>query len=88
MAKLWAMSTQVNVAELKDRLTEFLAMVEAGGEVVVCRRNVPVARLERVKGATGKHTNRSKLGSMKGTVKIRGDLTDPLIPEDEWEMLK
>ncbi len=88
MAKLSAMSTLVNVAELKNRLPEFLALVEAGGEVVVCRRNVPVARFERVTGGNGKHTNRSKLGSMKGTVKIRGDLTDPLIPEDEWEMLQ
>lgn len=88
MAKLPAMSTQVNVAELKDKLTEFLALVEAGGEVVVCRRNVPVARFERVKGSPGKSGNRSKLGSMKGTAKVRGELTDPLIPEEDWEMLK
>ena len=38
-----AMSATVNVAEFKDRLSEFLELVEQGGEVIVCRRNVPVA---------------------------------------------
>ncbi len=81
------MSTHVNVADLKNKLAEYLAMVEKGAEVIVCRRNVPVARFERIQ-EQGKHVNRSKLGSMKGTVKVLGDLTEPLIPEGDWEMLK
>jgi antitoxin (DNA-binding transcriptional repressor) of toxin-antitoxin stability system len=28
----------VNVAEFKDRFSELLALVELGGEVIVCRR--------------------------------------------------
>lgn len=87
VAKLSAMSTHVNVADLKNKLTEYLAMVERGAEVVVCRRNVPVARLERIQGRAS-HVNHSTLGSMKGTVKVLGDLTEPLIPEADWEMLK
>lgn len=81
------MSTHVNVADFKNKLGDYLAMVEKGAKVIVCRRNVPVARFEGVEGQ-GKHVNRSKLGSMKGTVKVLGDLTEPLIPEDDWEMLK
>ncbi len=81
------MSTHVNVADLKNKLTDYLAMVEKGAEVVVCRRNVPIARFERIQ-EQGKRVNRSKLGSMKGTVKVLGDLTEPLIPEGDWEMLK
>ncbi len=81
------MSAHVNVADLKNRLAEYLAMVEQGAEVIVCRRNVPVARFERIQGH-GKRVNHSKLGSMKGTVKVLGDLTEPLIPEEDWEMLK
>ena len=88
MAILTAMSaTFVNVGEFKDRLTEYLAMAEAGEEIVVCRRNVPIVKLEPV-GAKLKHVNRSTPGSMKGTVQIIGDLTEPFIPESEWEMLK
>jgi prevent-host-death family protein len=81
-----AMHTRVNVADLKNKLTDYLAMVEKGAQVIVCRRNVPVARLERIQ-EQGTHVNRSKLGSMKGTVKVLGDLTEPLIPEADWEML-
>ncbi|MDA1273094.1 MAG: type II toxin-antitoxin system prevent-host-death family antitoxin [Verrucomicrobia bacterium] len=81
------MSTHVNVADFKNKLTEYLALVEKGAEVIICRRNKPVARFERVVGKS-QHVNESKLGSMKGTVKIQGDLTEPLIPECDWEMLK
>jgi len=87
MAMLLAMSTHVNVADLKNKLTDYLAQVEQGAEVIVCRRNVPVARFERIQEQS-KRVNRSKLGSMKGTVKVLGDLTEPLIPEGDWEMLK
>jgi antitoxin (DNA-binding transcriptional repressor) of toxin-antitoxin stability system len=87
MANLPAMSTHVNVAELKDRLAEYLARVEKGAEVIVCRRNVPVARFERIP-RPGKPGNRSQLGSMKGTVRVLGDLTEPLVPEEDWELLK
>jgi prevent-host-death family protein len=88
LAIFMAMSaTLVNVAEFKDKLTEYLAKAEAGEEVVVCRRNVPVVKLEPV-AAKPKHVNRTQFGSMKGTVQIFGDLTEPFIPESEWEMLK
>lgn len=88
MTILMTMSaTFVNVGEFKDRLTEYLAMAEAGEEIVVCRRNVPMVKLEPV-GSKLKHVNRSTPGSMKGTVQIIGDLTEPFIPESEWEMLK
>jgi hypothetical protein len=30
--------------------------------------------------------NQTKLGCGMGTVKIKGDLTEALIPEDSWEM--
>jgi len=88
MAKLLAMSTHVNIADFKNKLGDYLAMVEKGAKVIVCRRNVPVARFESVESTERHHVNRSKLGSMKGTVKIMGDLTEPLIPEEDWEMLK
>ena len=78
--------TCVNVAEFKDKLTEYLAKAEAGEQIVVCRRNVPVVRLQRI--ARTIRPNRSTLGSMRGTVQVLGDLTEPFIPENEWEMFK
>ena len=83
-----AMSETVNVAEFKDRISELLALVEAGGEVIVCRRNVPLARVEPIRKPTPRKAPHSVVGCMKGTVRIHGDLTEPCIPEEDWEMLK
>lgn len=35
----------VRIAELKDRLSEYLRAVEGGAEVVVTHRNRPIARI-------------------------------------------
>ena len=88
LAIFLAMSTTVNIAEFKDRFSELLAAVEKGGEVIVCRRNVPLARVEAIRKPGPKKSARSVVGCMKGTVRIHGDLTEPCIPEDDWEMLK
>lgn len=88
LAILQAMSTTVNIAEFKDRLSEFLELVEQGGEVIVCRRNVPLAEVESIRKPNRGKPDQSVVGCMKGTVKILGDLTGPCIPEDDWEMLR
>jgi antitoxin (DNA-binding transcriptional repressor) of toxin-antitoxin stability system len=79
------MSALVNIADFKNKLAQYLALIEQGHEVIVCRRNRPIARCEAVRRG---RVNRTKFGSMKGTVQILGDLTEPLIPEEDWEMLK
>lgn len=83
-----AMSKTVNVGEFKDRFSELLALVEQGTAVIVCRRNVPLARLEPIRKPASRKTRRRVVGCMKGTVQILGDLTEPCIPEGDWEMLK
>lgn len=35
----------INIHEAKAKLSEYLAVVEAGESVVICRRNVPVAEI-------------------------------------------
>ena len=82
------MSTTVNVAEFKDRFSELLALVEEGGEVIVCRRNVPLARVEAIRKPAPRSAPRRVVGCMKGTVQIRGNLSEPCIPDADWEMLK
>ena len=83
-----AMSKTVNIAEFKDRLSELLALVEHGSEVIVCRRNVPLARVEPIRKPTFRKPHHSVVGCMKGTVQIHGDLAEPCLPEEDWEMLK
>lgn len=88
LAMFPAMSTTVNVAEFKDRISELLALVEQGGEVIVCRRNVPLARIEPVRKPATRKAPARVVGCLKGTVQIHHDLTQPCIPADDWEMLK
>ena len=70
----------VNVHEAKAHLSRLLAQVEAGEDVVIARRGVPVARLVRYKGER-------QFGVLKGKILIPDSFFDPL-PEDElklWE---
>ena len=74
-----------NIAEFKNHLSSYLAAVEEGEEVEVRKRNVPVARVVPVSRNRG---NRTVLGCGRGTVVTKGDLTQPMIPENDWEMLR
>ena len=76
------------ISECNDRFSELLALVEQGGEVIVCRRNVPLARVEPIRKPAPRKPQHSVVGCMKGTVRIHGDLTEPCLPEADWEMLK
>lgn len=49
--------TTASVAELKARLSEFLAQVKRGGEVIVTDRSVPIARITSL-GAADAHDRR------------------------------
>ena len=51
------MSLTVKIGEAKTRLSELLAKVEAGEEVVIARGHEPIARLAEVKAA---RANRAK----------------------------
>lgn len=44
MIYYWSM-TKVNIAEAKALLSSLLDQAQSGEEVVICRRNVPVAEL-------------------------------------------
>ncbi|MEN8162565.1 MAG: type II toxin-antitoxin system prevent-host-death family antitoxin [Acidobacteriota bacterium] len=74
-----------NIAEFKNSLSSYLAAVELGEEVEIRKRNIPIAR---VVPAQKQRKNETVLGCGRGSVKIMGDLTEPLIPENDWEMLQ
>lgn len=69
-----------NIAELKNRLSEYLSLVEEGEEIEIRKRNVPVARVVPLR----RKTVIRPLGAGAGTVRIRGKLTEPLIPGHVW----
>jgi prevent-host-death family protein len=76
---------QVNIADFKAHLSEYLEAVEEGQEIILCRRNLPVAKLIPLPSPT---ENRTRLGWCEGEIKIHGDLTEAQIPPEDWEMLK
>ena len=73
-----------NIAELKNRLSDYLRLVENGETVEVAKRNVPFARIVPLPTTA---TNRTRLGSLEGSVTVNGDLTAPAMPEDDWDRL-
>lgn len=67
MAMFMAINRTVNVAEFKDRFSELLALVEEGGELIVCRRNAPLSRVGPIHKPAIRKPQRRVVGCMKGT---------------------
>lgn len=77
-----AFSNEISAGEFKARCLALMDDVrDRGGEYVITKRGVPVARLVPV-GTE----RRSLLGSMKGTVRVLGDIVSPL--DEPWEALE
>jgi len=70
------MSEHVNVYEAKTRFSHWIDEVQAGREVVVCKRNVPVAKLISV----GPKKER-RIGLAKGTFAVTSAFFEPLPDE-------
>ena len=72
----------VNVHQAKTELSRLLARVEAGEDVVIARRGVPVARLVACKTRSKRQPD-----VLKGKIVVPDTFFDPL-PEEElraWE---
>ena len=74
----------INVADLKNRLSEHLEAVEAGQELVICRRNVPIARLT----AMPVRRNTTQLGFDAGKIQLLDDVTGPATAASDWNALR
>lgn len=68
----------VNVHEIKAKLSEYLARVEAGEVVMICRRNVPVAEL---RAAPPLQDGNRPLGLAKGNFQVPASFFEPLPDE-------
>ncbi len=63
--------------EAKTKLSELVAEVEAGEEVILARAGKPVARLMPLRKAQPR-----RLGQWKGKVRMSKDFDAPLNPDD------
>ena len=75
----------VNIVDMRSQLASLLTFVSKGGEVLVHKRNIPVAKIVPVPTQGG---NRTKLDCGKGSLLHAEDLTAPFLPADAWEMQK
>lgn len=66
--------TRVNIAEAKARLSELIDAVLQGEDVVIARRNTPVAKLTAVSNRASKPT----FGMFEGRIEIADDFDAPL----------
>ena len=73
---------QMNIAEAKAKLSELIAAVERGEDVVIARGGVPVARL--VPATQGR---RFRIGMADGTLARCPDFLEPMAEDDlrAWE---
>lgn len=75
----------VSVSEFKARCLELLRGIEENGEtVLVTKHGRPVAEVR----APQKKRSRSAFGCMKDRTQVVGDVVEPAVPTEEWEILK
>ena len=80
----------MNVSDAKTHFSSVVDLVEKGEIVVICKRNLPVAKMVSLRGAeTRDFKHRTVIGWAKGTgAKILGDLTEPALSTGDWDMMK
>ena len=75
--------TQVNIHEAKSRLSQLIARVEAGEEIILARAGKPVCKLTGLdQPASGRH--KRVLGRWKGRIRIAEDFDAPLPELEEY----
>ena len=75
---------KINAAEFRANCFKILDQVEmTHKEVIITRRGKPVARLLHIAQQEEKDP---LLGSMEGLVETIGDLTEPVIEHEAWEL--
>jgi len=78
------MSEKVNIAQLKNNLSDYLEKVGRGTEIVVCKRNVPIATVTGL----ARKKNLSRAGWDRGNIQILDEITGITIADGDWNMLQ
>ena len=72
--------TKLNVHEAKTHLSKYLAKVEEGGDVILCRNGMPIAKIIPFSPLRG-HP-RQILGMARGKGKVPKSFLEPLTEKD------
>ncbi|GAB4483276.1 MAG: type II toxin-antitoxin system prevent-host-death family antitoxin [Erythrobacter tepidarius] len=80
----------INIHEVKARISEYLARVEAGETVIIARRNKPVAKLVPIDAADAPLAKRRPIGLAKGMGHVGAEFFEPLSEEElaDWYEVK
>ncbi|MCC5842989.1 MAG: type II toxin-antitoxin system prevent-host-death family antitoxin [Verrucomicrobia bacterium] len=79
----------MNVSEAKAHFSSVVEQVISGENVCISKRNVPVAQIIPLSMESSRKRHHTRVGWAKQSgVAILGDLTEPVLPESEWDMLK
>lgn len=68
-------SEKANIGQVKEQFSAYVTKAEKGADILICRRNRPVVQMTQAKQSPA--VNRTRLGSAKGSVLVKGDLTEP-----------
>lgn len=60
---------QVNILEAKNRLSELVKSAQAGGEVIIANRGVPVARLVATEAAQSPRSTKGRVQDLLAWLK-------------------
>ncbi len=80
------MNETIPISKFKATCLSLLSQVKKTGKtILVTRKGVPIALVspppKPVKA-------KSWLGSMRNSIKIKGDIVSPILSEKEWEVLR
>ena len=67
----------ITVHAAKTHLSKLLERVERGEEIVIARRDTPIAKLVRITAAGSR-----KFGAMRGQARVDKDFFEPLPPSE------
>ena len=82
MVTFKTMIQTVNIAVLKNSLSEFLSKVQSSDSVLICSRNNPVAKIMPLPTRSNRSTK-----TLDPAVKILADLKGPATPVEDWRTL-
>jgi antitoxin (DNA-binding transcriptional repressor) of toxin-antitoxin stability system len=69
---------RLNIHEAKTHLSKYLAKLEKGETIVLCRRNQPIAEIRPI---SPKRKNPRPIGLYEGKIKIPPEFYEPLPDE-------
>jgi len=72
---------KLNIHEAKTHLSRYLAQLEEGEVIILCRRNVPIAEIRPLPRQT---TRKRRIGFMKGRFSVPPSFFEAL-PDDVLE---